>query len=409
MKAWLQNIALLAVSRIIAIGGIEIGLRIWGPDVLALGNQYVFYQFDPVLGWTNLPGAHGQFSRLEYSYAVSINALGMRDQPVGPKQSGVERVAFVGDSFTWGVGVADGERFTEVVERLDPYIEALNFGVSGYAPVQYLLQLDSVLALKPDAVVLVLCLGNDLSDNVQSNPYGHAKPYARLAADGKSFEIVGYPLPNEVAIGPELVGAQSPSMIIGLIRLRLDQMQQARAEVTPLDGGILYAPPETLTADERQSVQAMFAIDELLLAEINRRVEAALGPGRFAVLLAPTKFEYGMDSHVRPGSDPGAVANAVLASLKKDGIAALDARRRSAPRTSGRETATGGRAGTRRWALSWLSSSHASSRCYEAFEIGLLRVQQMPIQPLKAESGSRPGAAIVGRVRSGRSPPGEPP
>jgi lysophospholipase L1-like esterase len=235
-------------------------------------------------------------------------------------------VAFLGDSFTWGVGAAYGERFTEVVERLDPKIDALNFGVSGYAPVQYLLQLDSVLALRPDAVVLVLCLGNDLTDNVESNPYGHAKPYARLTADGESFDIAGYPLPNDTAIGQELVAADSPSRIVGLIRLWLDGMRQAAAEVTPTDGRILYAPPEKLSADERRSAEAMFAVNEMLLNEIDRRVRMALGPGRFAVLLAPTKYEYGLAPQQRPDADAGAVADRVRAALIRDNIPAIDGR-----------------------------------------------------------------------------------
>ena len=45
------------------------------------------------------------------------------------------RVAFLGDSFTWGVGTPYGERFTEIVESLNPKINALNFGVTGYSPV----------------------------------------------------------------------------------------------------------------------------------------------------------------------------------------------------------------------------------------------------------------------------------
>ena len=331
MKAWVGNVILLVVSCVIAIAGIEIGLRIWGPDVLALGNQYVFYKFDPVLGWVNLPNTKGQFSRLEFSYPVEINDLGMRDRPVGPKEPGTMRVAVLGDSFAWGVGAAYGERFTEVIEKLDPKIDVLDFGVSGYSPVQYLLQLDSVLKLKPDYVIVALCLGNDLADNVQSNPYAHAKPYARLSADGKSYEIAGYPLPNESAIGPELTAAGSASRIVGLVRLWLDQRAQAQREVASIDYRILYAPPQSLTPDERQSAAAMFAIDAMLLNDINKKVEAALGPGRFAVLLAPTKYEYGMIPNQRPGADPNAVADRTLADLKAAGIPAIDGRAVIAP------------------------------------------------------------------------------
>src|SRR5712671_3543587 len=206
MKKFLQNIGLMLVSAVVALAGIEMGLRIWGPDVLVIGNQFVFYRYDPVLGWSNLPNMQGQFSRIEFSYPVQINSLGMRDaEPAGERKDEF-KVAFLGDSFTWGVGAAYGERFTEVVEALDPRINALNFGVSGFAPVQYLLQIDQVLALKPDYVIVVLCLGNDLSDNVLVDPYGHSKPVAKLSPDGSKLEIGGYPLKENSEFGPRLFG-----------------------------------------------------------------------------------------------------------------------------------------------------------------------------------------------------------
>src|ERR1017187_8554500 len=153
MKSTLQNAALFLISCLIMLGGVEVGLRIWGPDVLAMGNQYVFYHFDPVLGWDNLPNMQGQFSRSEFSYPVKINSNGLWDAEIKPKQPGEFRVAVLGDSFTWGLGVAYGGRFTEVAEALEPKINVLNFGVSGYSPIQYLFQLDKVFALKPDYIV----------------------------------------------------------------------------------------------------------------------------------------------------------------------------------------------------------------------------------------------------------------
>ena len=146
MKTFLQNVGLVLVSAVISLSGIDIGLRICGPDVFFMGNQFVFYRYDPVLGWSNLPNMQGQFSRIEFSYPVQINSLGMRDVEPADARKGEFKVAFMGDSFTWGVGAAYGERFTEVVEALDPRINALNFGVSGFAPVQYLLQIDQAPA-----------------------------------------------------------------------------------------------------------------------------------------------------------------------------------------------------------------------------------------------------------------------
>jgi hypothetical protein len=60
MKNALQNVSVFLVATLISLVGIEICLRIWGPEVLTLGNPYVLYQFDPVLGWNNRPNAHGR-------------------------------------------------------------------------------------------------------------------------------------------------------------------------------------------------------------------------------------------------------------------------------------------------------------------------------------------------------------
>ena len=68
IKSALQNVVLFVFSCLISLGGIEVALRIWGDDVVTLGNQYVFYRFDPILGWNNLAGMQGQFSRSEFSY-----------------------------------------------------------------------------------------------------------------------------------------------------------------------------------------------------------------------------------------------------------------------------------------------------------------------------------------------------
>src|SRR3990172_1426553 len=131
IKSALQNVALFVFSCLISLGGIEVALRIWGDDVVTLGNQYVFYRFDPILGWNNLPGMQGQFSRSEFSYPVKINSNGFWDAELAPKRADEFRVAMLGDSFTWGLGVAYGERFTEIVEARDPKINVLNLGVAG--------------------------------------------------------------------------------------------------------------------------------------------------------------------------------------------------------------------------------------------------------------------------------------
>ena len=321
LKTGLQNAAVVLVATLISLAGIEICLRIWGPEVLALGDVYVFYRYDPVLGWDNLPNAHGYLTRSEFSTEVSNNSLGMRDVEVGDKRPGEYRVAFLGDSFTWGVGVSYGERFTEVAGKLDPGIRTLNFGVSGFFPVQYLFQLDRVFPLKPDYVVLVFCLGNDLTDNVEYRPYDHPKPYARLAKDGTSVEISGYPLPVSEH-GPELFGAGSSLRIVGLTRRAIDSFTRPRGG-TRTSGAHINAPPASLTPAQRAAVASLYKINDLLLEAIRERVKREIGSNRFAVALAPTLSEY------RPAAadfDPNAVPNGMLESLRRLNIPAIDGR-----------------------------------------------------------------------------------
>jgi lysophospholipase L1-like esterase len=325
IKSVLQKTGLVVLSCLISLGGIEVALRVWGTDVVTLGNQYVFYRFDPVLGWDNLAGMQGQFSRSEFSYRVKINSSGFWDAELEPKRADEFRVAVLGDSFTWGLGVPYGERFTEVVEAQNAKINVLNLGISGFSPVQYLLQLDKTFTFKPDYIVVAFCLGNDVSDNVSFTPYNHPKPYVVLSTDGKRFDIKGYPLPETKETGPFLTGAASNSRIVGLIKMLYDLMNKPKGEGgEEMDDKLPYAPFDQLSPREQQRVVTAFKLNEMILAAMKKKIDGALGPGRFAVLLVPTKFEMGQ--YLSPGSDRDAVAIRMLASLQRLDIPAVDGR-----------------------------------------------------------------------------------
>lgn len=331
MRDFWKNAAVFGVSSLVALAGIEIGLRTIGRD-LALGNHYSFYRFDPVLGWTNTPGEAGTYSRPEFTYPVSNNSLGMREAEIGDKQPGDKRVAVLGDSFVWGVGAADGQRFTEIVEKLDPSYDVLNFGVSGYGTVQQSLQLGQALALKPDAVVVALCLGNDLLDNVMPFRYGYHKPTAEIGPDGDPV-ISGHPLYESQSFGESLVGAFARIRIVGLIQ----QWQRRRAERAwmadngresrfTLTDAQMYVPDAALTEDERAQRAEAFEVAIGLLADMDRRVTEALGPDRFVVLFVPTKFEVGTAEQILPDAEPNRVADTIAAGLAAASVPFVDGR-----------------------------------------------------------------------------------
>ncbi len=198
-KQLLANLVLVVLSTAFTLGIAEVGLRLLAPNLASepvTSNQYNFYRYDPTLGWSNIPGARGVFSRAEFSYELNINSLGLRGAEITPdKPAGMRRVAVLGDSFVWGIGAADEDLFTALLAESLPATQVLNFGVAGYSPIQYHLLTDKVLALDPDVVVISFCLGNDFADAVYWNRYDYYKPYARFDEAGQ-LVIDGYPLPN---------------------------------------------------------------------------------------------------------------------------------------------------------------------------------------------------------------------
>jgi lysophospholipase L1-like esterase len=100
---------------------------------------------------------------------ISINTFGMNWREVSQaKPEGKKRVAFVGDSFTFGCWADEPERgLVGVFERAydSEHLEALNFGVTGYGPQDVLLYVrEEILSFLPDEIVYVFWCGNDFGD-----------------------------------------------------------------------------------------------------------------------------------------------------------------------------------------------------------------------------------------------------
>ena len=105
---------------------------------------------------------------------MATNQLGFREREFQvPKPAGVYRVMVLGDSLTWGAGLAEAQRYTNRLEELlrethaGRQIEVLNFGVSGGPTVRERdLLAEHVDAVDPDLVVVGFCL-NDTQQKSQ--------------------------------------------------------------------------------------------------------------------------------------------------------------------------------------------------------------------------------------------------
>jgi len=101
------------------------------------------------------------------------NNMGLRmKEDVGPKDRGVRRILFLGDSYTEAEGVPDEQRFYQLIQQsLDAQRngterwQVINAAIQNGTPSQYILQLRRYLAqFQPDIVVAFIA-PNDVSDD----------------------------------------------------------------------------------------------------------------------------------------------------------------------------------------------------------------------------------------------------
>ncbi|GKS58907.1 hypothetical protein YTPLAS18_24340 [Nitrospira sp.] len=164
--------------------------------------QAPFWIYDSDLGWTIGP------SRQDSSGLYRSSAEGLRSTTVGEvleKESPGCRIAFVGDSFTFGEEVAAENAWVHLLgQELGPDCQVLNFAVGGYGVDQmYLRYLRDIRPWKPDLVVLAF-VNHDVVRSLSIYSFllfsGGETPFAkpRFVVRGGRLEQLNTPL-----IGPQ--------------------------------------------------------------------------------------------------------------------------------------------------------------------------------------------------------------
>jgi len=121
----------------------------------ALAGKTEYSAFSPTLGWTIRPGGNSALYR--------ANGQGLRaDRDYAPAPpAGILRVAAFGDSYTHGTDVGNAHTWQAALERLDPRMEVLNFGVGAYGLDQaYLRYLEDGRRFEPRVVLIGLMSEN---------------------------------------------------------------------------------------------------------------------------------------------------------------------------------------------------------------------------------------------------------
>lgn len=172
MKKIMFTVATMCFALATSFILLELVLRIIGYGPTYINALDGFYVGDSHLGWTGTPSFTGRFYRKnDFDIIISMDENGFRKIHSAVKpNSNAKNLVFIGDSFTWGYGVAQGEVFTDrLQDSLGVGFKIINLGVNGYGTVQEKLLLEQQIPnLKPLAVGLMLC-HNDFDDNLDGD------------------------------------------------------------------------------------------------------------------------------------------------------------------------------------------------------------------------------------------------
>jgi lysophospholipase L1-like esterase len=166
-RRWAPRLALALASVVLLLLALELALRVFQPFVEIYNPVGGLHVSDPELGWLPRPGLRSRLRRLEYDVVIEHTAAGFRRQVPEPPAHAPHRVLFLGDSFTYGVGVGQGEVFTDHLQRaLGPRVAVVNRGVIAYGTAQEYLLLRRELARSHYDRAAVLFYHNDLDNNL---------------------------------------------------------------------------------------------------------------------------------------------------------------------------------------------------------------------------------------------------
>ncbi|MBT3820775.1 MAG: hypothetical protein HOG04_05200, partial [Nitrospinaceae bacterium] len=170
------RLAAATVATLLALVLAEVALIVLDPP-MSRPRVKSYAMYSPDLGWMNRPGAEGW--HVDIGYHIGINSHGLRGpETTLDKPEGVFRILGLGDSFSFGWGVAEEKTYLRVLEaklRAAGYrVEVLNAGVPAWHSVQSLGYLKTRgLRFKPDLILAEFFV----DDVYKSSLEQHVKSY----------------------------------------------------------------------------------------------------------------------------------------------------------------------------------------------------------------------------------------
>ncbi len=204
--------------------------------------------YDTLLGWSSIRGLTDPdyYGR---GIGLHIDPAGFREpSATGPRAAGKRRVVCLGDSFTFGHGVADSAAWCARLAEEDPGIETTNMGQVGFGLDQDLLWFRrDGRALDPDVLVLAF-IKADLNRTQNREFIGVPKPW--LTVDHDSVVVHGVPVRKLGPLGKLWMRTQPqiPPLRLSQLAQRLHERGATGSELPPGDAGAARLAPRILAS-----------------------------------------------------------------------------------------------------------------------------------------------------------------
>jgi lysophospholipase L1-like esterase len=213
----------------------EGGLRLAGIDQSYLTPLGSFFEPDPRLGFRGRPDFSGRFRQADFDVRVVHDARGFRRHEHLPDRLPVSRSVYVlGDSFTWGYGIAQGGVYTDLLQEQLSDCHVRNFALCASGTVQQhaIFEQEICPVLTPGDVVVLAFYANDFSDNA-----GHMVAFPRLYAELRDGAVCEVP-PRQLRLATWKKFAKDSSCLVNLLASCWERYREPRAAANqPASGG----------------------------------------------------------------------------------------------------------------------------------------------------------------------------